>query len=297
MSESKISPLKIWLLAARPKTLAAAICPVVIGTAMAYGDGIEHFPSAILCLITALLIQIGTNLANDYFDFINGADTQERIGPTRVTQAGLVDPKWVCFATFFTFFLALVGSYFLIKRGGWPIGVIGVLSIISGIFYTAGPRPLGYLGLGDIFVLIFFGPVAVAGTYFVQTFEMNYAIILAGFGPGLLSTAILAVNNMRDIDSDEKTGKHTLAVRFGRSFAQTEYMLCILLASLLPVLIFLLIHDHHLILITSIISVFAIQQMKNVNIHSDGTILNQTLAATGKLLFIYSILFSLGWIL
>jgi len=226
--------LNNWFLAFRPKTLSAAISPVLIGTAIAFGDGVHHFLTAFLCLIGALSIQIGTNIANDYFDFKKGADTQERIGPTRVTQAGLIDPQTVKWGFIFSFAVSALICFLLFKRGGWPIAVIGFVSIISGILYTAGPKPLGYVGLGDIFVLIFFGPIAVAGTYYVQSLEINMAVILAGFGPGLISMAILSVNNMRDIDSDKKSGKKTLAVRFGRTFAQNEYLLCIILAGLLP---------------------------------------------------------------
>jgi len=286
-----------WILAARPKTLPASIAPVMIGTAMAYGDGIHHFPTALLCLLCAMLIQIGTNLANDYFDFKKGADTRERKGPTRVTQAGLIAPGHVLAATILTFALAGLLSWILVQRGGTPILIIAVLSIISGFLYTAGPKPLGYIGLGDIFVFIFFGLVAVSGTYYVQSYEINLAVLLAGFGPGLLSTAILAVNNLRDIDSDKKSGKRTLAVRFGRSFAQMEYALCVIWATLIPILIYLYIYDHIFILLASFTSLLAIHGIRTVFTKEDGPSLNHTLAFTGKILMIYSVLFSIGWIL
>ena len=289
--------LKHWILAFRPKTLTAAVAPVMIGTAMAFGDGVHHWLSAAVCLFVALTIQIGTNLANDYFDFKKGADTEERIGPTRVTQAGLIKPETVRLSFILTFALSALASAWLVQRGGWPLAVIAALSIISGILYTAGPKPLGYVGLGDVFVLIFFGPVAVGGTYYVQSFEMNYAIILAGLGPGLISAAILTVNNLRDIDSDSKTGKRTLAVRFGRSFAQFEYLLTILLASLMPVIIYFLIEDHPAMLMASFTALLAIPGIITVFTKTDGPSLNNALAFTGKLLLIYSVLFSLGWIL
>ena len=289
--------LKIWWMAFRPKTLMAAIAPVMIGTAMAYGDGIQHFPSALLCLLGALTIQIGTNLANDYFDFIKGADTKDRIGPTRVTQAGLVKPETVRLSFIIAFTLSALICVLLVMRAGWPIALIGIVSIISGIFYTAGPKPLGYIGLGDIFVLIFFGPVAVAGTYYVQSYEMNMAVILAGISPGLISTAILVVNNLRDRDSDSQTGKRTLVVRFGQSFAHTEYLTALITASLMPVLIYGFMEDHLPILASSITMFFAIPSIKTVLTQSDGDSLNKALAYTGKLLLIYSIMFSIGWIL
>jgi len=284
-------------MAFRPKTLTAAIGPVMIGTAMAFGDGVHHFPTAVICLIAALTIQIGTNIANDYFDFKKGADTEERLGPTRVTQAGLIKPNTMVMAMIISFGISALACFFLMKRGGWPIALIGILSILSGIFYTAGPKPLGYIGLGEVFVLIFFGPVAVGGTYYVQSFEYNYGIFLAGFGPGLISVAILCVNNLRDIDSDRKSGKNTLVVRFGRPFAKKEYLYSIIGAALLPVLIYYLINDHLAILWSSVIALIAVPTMKTVLTTKDGPKLNGALASTGKLLLIYSILFSIGWIL
>ncbi len=283
-------------MAIRPKTLSASISPVLIGTAMAVGDGVYHITTAILCFFAALTIQIGTNLANDYFDFKKGTDTSERIGPTRVTQAGLIKPEAVKMATIISFTLSALICLFLAKRGGMPIIIIGVLSILSGLFYTAGPRPLGYLGLGDIFVLIFFGPVAVAGTYYVQSFEINMAVVLAGLAPGLISVAILAVNNLRDVEDDKKTNKKTLAVRFGRNFAKYEYIFAIICASLIPVLIYLFIKDHIQILYATIISLIAIPAYITISSQKDGPALNATLAFTGKLLIIYSILFSVGWV-
>jgi 1,4-dihydroxy-2-naphthoate octaprenyltransferase len=292
------STFKIWLMAVRPKTLWASIAPVFVATAMAFGDGVQHFPTAFICLLAALAIQIGTNIANDYYDFKKGTDTAERIGPTRVTQAGLIQPVMMIFAFSLCFTLAALLSIGLITRGGWPIAMIGVLAILSGIFYTAGPRPLGYLGLGDVFVLIFFGPVAVAGTYYVQSLEMNAAVLLAGLGPGLISVAILAVNNLRDIASDAKTGKHTLAVRFGRSFTICEYLFSIIGASLVPVLIYSLIQDHIGILACTVLMFIAIPTLTTVATRSqDGPALNHALAATGRLLMIYSIMFVAGWIL
>jgi len=297
MIDMNSNKLKTWILAFRPKTLTAAIAPVMIGTAMAFGDGIGHWPSAIICLLAALSIQIGTNLANDYYDFKKGADTQDRIGPTRVTQSGLIKPEMVRLSFMIAFALSALCCYVLVQRAGWPIAVIGAISIISGIFYTAGPKPLGYIGLGDVFVLIFFGPVAVASTYYIQSFEMNLAVILAGFAPGLISTAILTVNNLRDIESDAKAGKRTLVVRFGREFAFKEYLFCLITASLLPVLIYGLIEDHLPILLSAIIMLLAIPTISNVLTKTDGPTLNAALASTGKLLLIYSIIFSIGWIL
>lgn len=284
-------------MAARPKTLPAGVAPVIIGTAMAFGDGIHHWPTAFVALFAAVTIQIGTNLANDYFDFKKGADTIDRIGPTRVTQAGLISPKSMKCATILVFLLSALACILLILRAGWPIAVIGILSILAGIFYTAGSRPLGYMGLGEILVFIFFGPVAVGGTYYVQSFEMNAAVILAGVAAGLLSSAILVVNNLRDMDTDRKSGKITLAVRFGKSFAQSEYFIFIMTAALMPVLIFGITRDHIETLLAVIIALLSMPNIHTIYARSDGVSLNHVLADTGNLLLIFSVLFSIGWVL
>lgn len=288
--------LKNWLLAIRPKTLPASVAPVLIGTAMAFGDGIHHFPTAFVCLFAALAIQIGTNLANDYYDFQKGTDTAERVGPIRATQAGLVRPVTMKAAFIFAFLLSGLACVWLVQRGGWPIAVLGVLAVLSGIFYTAGPYPLGYLGLGEIFVFIFFGPVAVAGTYYVQSLEINAAVLLAGVSPGLLSVGILAVNNLRDMETDRKSGKMTLAARWGRSFALSEYLFCVIASAMMPVLIYIWIEDHIGILACVLINLLAIPVIKTV-FTQPGASLNRALASTGKLLLIYSVLFAIGWIL
>lgn len=285
-----------WILAIRPKTLPASIAPVVIGTAMAYGDGNVHLLSAGVCLLAALLIQIGTNFANDYFDFKKGADVN-RIGPTRVTQSGLINPPTVLKATIIVFALAALACSYLVYRGGATIAIIAAASIISGILYTAGKRPLGYLGLGELFVFIFFGPVAVGGTYYVQTLDLNLAVVLAGLGPGFLSCAILAVNNLRDISGDRKVGKLTLAVRFGADFAKCEYLFCILAAGINPFLVYLVTRDHWAIIIASLTSFLAIGTVRVVMVETQPESLNSALALSGRWLILYSVLFSMGWIL
>lgn len=291
-----IGKIKTWVLAGRPKTLPAAVVPVIMGTAMAYGDGVYHIPAALAALLGALLIQIGTNFVNDYADFKKGTDTGDRIGPLRVTQAGLVTPTQMKFAIWLVFFLTLLAGLYLVYRGGWPVVIIGVLSIVSGALYTAGPYPLGYLGLGDIFVLIFFGPVALAGTYYVQALTINWIAILAGLAPGLLSVAILTVNNLRDIEGDTKAGKKTLAVRFGRNFAKNEYFYSILLAGLIPVMIFFITGQHKFALLATLTLFFTPKPLKAIFSQTDGPSLNNALAGTGKLLLIYGILFSIGWV-
>ncbi len=227
--------LRIWLLAARPKTLPAAVAPVVVGTGFAVGHGVFRSLPALAALAGALLIQVATNLANDYYDWKKGSDTAERIGPTRVTQAGLIRPGAVFRGMLVTLALAVAVGVYLVAVGGWPILAVGVLSLVSAVAYTGGPYPLAYHGLGDPFVLLFFGWVAVGGTYWVQALRLPADLLWAGTGVGALATAILVVNNLRDIDTDAAAGKRTLAVRIGRRGTRIEYVLLLLLAASVPV--------------------------------------------------------------
>ena len=226
-----------WILAARPKTLPAAAAPVLIGTAAAWKDGHLQPAAAGLCLAFALLVQIGTNFANDYYDFVKGADTAERKGPTRAVAAGLIAPRTMRAAAFATFAAAFAAGLGLVPFGGWPLLAVGIASVLSGLAYTGGPYPLGYNGLGDVFVLFFFGLVAVGGTYFVQAETLPGWVLLLGLAPGALSTNLLAVNNYRDAETDTKAGKRTLAVRFGTGFALAEYAVLGLLAHAVPVVL------------------------------------------------------------
>lgn len=291
------SAISTWILAARPKTLWAAVAPVLIGTAMAYERGAVAWIAAFAALFGAIMIQVGANFANDYFDCKKGADAHNRLGPLRVTQAGLVKPGTMKAATVIAFSLASAAGIYLVCRAGWPIAVIGVLSVAFGVLYTAGPYPLGYIGLGDIFVLIFFGPVAVGGTYYVQTLNIDAVVLLAGVAPGLFSTAILTVNNLRDMDGDKVTGKKTLAVRFGVNFARMEYLLCILIASSMPVLLYIRTRQHIYSLLTLAVPLVALPAVRRVFTSREGPALNNILAATGKLLLFYSLIFSIGWLL
>lgn len=290
------SQIEIWILAARPKTLPAAVAPVLIGTAMAFANFGFHLPSALAAMCGALLIQIGTNFANDWLDYVKGTDTAERLGPMRVTQAGLVSPAAMKRATMIAFALALLLGCYLVYRGGWPIVAIGLCSILFGLLYTGGPYPLGYNGLGDIFVLIFFGPVAVGGTYYVQTLSISTPVLLAGLAPGLISVAILAVNNLRDLDNDRAAGKKTLAVRFGRRFTLHEYNWTLFAACTVPFILSFFYGGRPLAMLATLTVIPALLAMRKVA-RVTGRDLNDCLAGTGRLLMIYSLLFSLGWIL
>lgn len=226
-----------WLLAARPKTLPAAVAPVLVGTAIALDDGVFAPLAAAACFAVALLLQITANFANDVFDFHRGADTSERLGPTRVTQSGLIPPAQVLAATWLALGAAALSGLYLVWRGGWPILLLGLLALVSALAYTGGPFPLGYHGLGDVFVFFFFGLVAVAGAYYVQARDLSPLALAAGFPVGGPVTAILVVNNLRDIATDRAAGKRTLAVRLGRAATQWEYLLLLALAYLaLPAL-------------------------------------------------------------
>lgn len=215
--------IKPWLLASRPKTLPAAMAPVFVGTALAYDAGRFRWMPALICLAFALLIQVATNFANDYFDFKKGADTPERIGPTRAVAAGLIKPETMKRVTAITFAAGFVIGLGLIPFGGWWLLAVGIASVVCGYSYTAGPYPLAYVGLGDVFVMVFFGVVAVCCTYYVQTGNINLEVFLASTAIGGLSTNLLVINNLRDIDTDKVANKRTLAVRLGREFSIWEY--------------------------------------------------------------------------
>lgn len=287
--------IKNWLLAIRPKTLPAAAGPVLIGFALAYREGLHHFPSVVLAAIVALLIQSGTNMVNDYSDFKKGVDTEGRVGPVRVTQAGLITPRDMKTGMFVVLILIIIFSIPLVLRGGVPILIIGVLSIISGILYTAGPFPLGYNGLGDIFVLIFFGPVATAGTYYVQTLELSLNSVLAGLGPGLISVAILSINNLRDYENDKSAGKKTLIVLFGKIFGKVEYLASIVIATMIPVIIFLTGERMNYSIMVYLLLILSIKPVKTVMKGGSGAVMNEILGITGRMLLVYSLIFAIGW--
>ncbi|MHC4643593.1 MAG: 1,4-dihydroxy-2-naphthoate polyprenyltransferase [Planctomycetota bacterium] len=300
MSEKEIHKYKtwqIWLLAARPKTLWAGIIPVIVGTAMALEAGKFHMLSFLATLTGAVLIQVGTNFANDLFDFQKGADHEGRKGPMRVTQARLVTPHQIKVATITVLAMAFLMGMYLVWRAGWPILIIGLLSILFAVLYTGGPFPLGYMGLGDIFVLIFFGPVAVGGTYYIFAGHINSAVLLAGLAMGMIATAILIVNNLRDMESDRKSGKNTLAVRFGAGFAKAEFLAMICGAMLLPIVIYFIEGRHGWAILAALYIFPAIPVVKKVFTVADGHVLNNALAGTARLMAIFGFLFSLGWLL
>jgi 1,4-dihydroxy-2-naphthoate octaprenyltransferase len=290
INQNKPNILQIWWLAIRPRTLPAAASGVVMGSALAWRDGSFQPLPALAALLVALLLQIGSNVANDVFDFERGTDTSERQGPLRVTQAGLLSPSQVKRGMWIVFGLAAVCGLYLAYLRGWTVILIGVAAIISAIAYTGGPFPLGYYGLGDLFVFIFFGVAAVAGTYYVQAGTVSAAAWWMSIPIGLIITAILVVNNLRDLENDRKAGKHTLAVRLGENATKIEYVLCMGIAYLLlPLLIVL-----KLIPVASFFAWFSLPLAINslrIVFTQTGRSLNAALAGTGQTVLLYSVLF------
>ncbi|WP_320170658.1 1,4-dihydroxy-2-naphthoate polyprenyltransferase [Maridesulfovibrio sp.] len=288
--------LKSWFLAIRPKTLSAAICPVLVGTSLAVQDDTFKFIPAFLCLLFALLIQIGTNFANDYYDFIKGADTEERQGPKRVTASGLISLKKMKIMTAAVFLLAFVVGFGLVPYGGWKLLVVGIISIALGYGYTAGPFPLAYLGLGEIFVMIFFGWVAVGFTYMVQAGGFNFTVLLAGTAVGALSTNLLVVNNLRDVDTDTKADKRTLAVRFGRKFTANEYRTWFALAVVCTIVMAMILKSF-LLLLPLVVVPFGMKLCVKIGNPQTGPVYIAMLGQTSLIMVLYCILMSLSLIL
>lgn len=294
MIEAPPSRVRAWILALRPKTLPAAGAPVAVGAGLgAFRDA--FVPGPVLgALAGALLIQIATNLANDYFDFVRGADTEERVGPTRVTQAGLVAPSSVLAATVAALAAAFAVGLYLVSVGGMPIVVIGLVSLVCAVAYTGGPFPLAYHGLGDLFVFVFFGLVAVAGTLYLQVGAFPMEGWTAGAGVGALSTAILIVNNLRDRPTDAKVGKRTLAVRLGDDGSKAEYVLMLLVAGAVPVAGMAL-HGWPVAVLASWLGLaVAIRPLRTVLGFRERTDLLPALPATAAALLVYSAGLALG---
>lgn len=286
--------IQVWTTAIRPKTLIASISPVLIATTLAIKIGNFDWLIFLCTLCTALGIQITTNLANDYFDSLKGADTCQRKGFMRVTQAGLVSHKTMRQAVIISMLLTLLSGIYLIVIGKAMIACLLLVSLCLSVLYTTGPYPLAYLGLGDLFVCIFFGPVAVSGAYYLQIGSLSLEAILAGIAPGAISTAILTVNNTRDIEEDLLANKKTLPVRFGKSFGQWEYLFCLLVAfgSL-----FFFYDSHPLALCTILCLLPAGMLVKTMFTYKNPTELNLLLIKTGQLLCLFTAFFCIGWML
>lgn len=294
--QSPMPKSKVWLLASRPATLTAVVAPLAVGGALAVRDGVADGLMWTAAFLGALFIQLGTNYANDVFDFEKGADTQERVGPLRVTQAGLVTPRQMRQAMILAFGLATLCGVLLVAKCGWPLVILGLASIASGIAYTGGPFPLGYLGLGDVFVFVFFGIAAVVGTYFVQAGHFSLETLLFSLPVGATCTAILIVNNLRDMDTDAQVGKRTLAVRLGARAVRHEYALLLLLAFAVP--LFLAIrHSQPFFALPLVVLPLGLRLLRTLRSTRDPAILNPLLGATARFHLLFGLLLAAGILL
>ena len=292
-----MSPLHIWLMAARPRTLPAAVAPVLVGTALSATERDLRVGGFVAALLGAIFIQVGTNLSNDYSDARRGADTEDRLGPVRVTAGGLVPPRQVLVATYVSFGLAVLCGVYLVWLAGPILLAIGAASILAGVLYTGGPRPYGYAGLGELFVFLFFGLVAVNGSYYVQLEDLSFISLGLSVAVGLLSTAILVVNNVRDLESDRRAGKRTLAVRLGRERARTLYGLMVYGAFLTAPVPWVAGSLSAWLLLPLVLLPVAVSLVRVVRRHADGPTLNLALARTGMLQLAFCVLLSAGLLL
>jgi 1,4-dihydroxy-2-naphthoate polyprenyltransferase len=281
-------------MAARPRTLPAAVAPVLVGTSLAIHVGRFHPLAFVAALLGAMLIQIGTNLSNDYSDARRGADSDDRLGPVRVTAGGLVPPRQVLIATYTTFGLAVLCGVYLIAVAGWALLAVGAASILAGVLYTGGPKPYGYEGLGELFVFLFFGIVAVTGSYFVQRHTLPWEAFVLAVPVGLLIAAILVVNNIRDIDSDRRAGKRTLAVRLGRERTRIMFAAMLAVAFASGLICWVAGPLAPWLALTLLALPLAVKPARTVWTHTDGPSLNAALAQSGMLALLYCLLLSAG---
>jgi 1,4-dihydroxy-2-naphthoate octaprenyltransferase len=286
--------LRIWLMAARVRTLPASIAPVLVGTSLAVQVGVFRPGAFVAALLGSILIQVGTNLANDYSDARRGADAEDRVGPVRVTAGGLVPPRQVLIATYVTFGLAVLCGLYLVFVAGIELLIVGIASIAAGVLYTGGPKPYGYEGLGEVFVFLFFGVVAVAGSAFAQLESWPWEAFVLAVPVGLLAAAILVVNNIRDMDSDRRAGKRTLAVRLGRERGRLIYALMVYGAYVVAPLPWLAGSLSPWLLAPWLTLPLAVRLVRTVREHADGPTLNEVLAQTGMLQLAFCLLLSAG---
>src|SRR5579884_3560482 len=291
------SGVRIWLMASRVRTLPASLAPVLVGTALAGYLGVFHPLRFVAALIGAMFIQVGTNLSNDYSDARRGADAEDRLGPVRVTAGGLVPPRRVLVATYVSFAVAVLAGVYLIVVAGWQLLLVGAASILAGVLYTGGPRPYGYEGLGEVFVFLFFGIVAVAGSYFVQVKHLEWEAFALAVPVGLVAAAILVVNNFRDLDTDRRAGKRTLAVRLGRGRTRAMFATMVYLAYLLTPVTWLFGPLRAWLFLPWLTLPLATSIVRTVRNRTDGASLNEALARNGMLQLAFCMLLSAGLLL
>jgi 1,4-dihydroxy-2-naphthoate polyprenyltransferase len=292
-----LSPLRLWLVAARPRTLPAAVAPVLVGTALAIAAADFSALPFIAALVGSVFLQIGTNLSNDYSDARRGADTDDRLGPVRVTAGGLMPPRSVLVGTYFAFGVAVVAGIVLTVIAGPEMLVVGAASIVAGVLYTGGPRPYGYAGLGEVFVFVFFGVVAVVGSYYVQTEDLPWEAFALSVPVGLLASSILVVNNVRDVDTDRRAGKRTLAVKLGRERARLLFAAMLALSYVAVVAIPAAGGLSWWVALPLVSIPLAVPLWTTVSTRTDGPSLNGALAGAGRLLGVFSLLLSAGIVL
>jgi 1,4-dihydroxy-2-naphthoate octaprenyltransferase len=292
-----MSAVRIWLMASRLRTLPAAIAPVLVGTALAGFEHAFHPLRFVAALFGAIFIQVGTNLSNDYSDARRGADADDRLGPVRVTAGGLVPPSQVLVATYVSFGLAVLAGIYLIVVAGWLLLAIGAASILAGVLYTGGPRPYGYAGLGEAFVFLFFGVVAVAGSYYVQVTHLEWEAFALSVPVGLLAAAILVVNNVRDIDSDRRADKRTLAVKLGRERTRVMFAVTVYAAYPLALVTWLAGPLTAWVALSWLSLPLAAALVRIVRTRTDGPSLNGALARSGMLQLCFCLLLSAGLLL
>jgi 1,4-dihydroxy-2-naphthoate octaprenyltransferase len=292
-----MSAVRIWLMAARLRTLPAAVAPVLVGTALAGFEHSFHALRFVAALLGAIFIQVGTNLSNDYSDARRGADADDRLGPVRVTAGGLVPPSQVLVATYVSFGVAVLAGIYLIVVAGWLLLAIGAASILAGVLYTGGPRPYGYAGLGEVFVFLFFGVVAVAGSYYVQVRHLQWEAFALSVPVGLLAASILIVNNVRDIDSDRRANKRTLAVKLGRERTRLMFTLTVFLAYPLALVTWVAGPLRAWVALPWLSLPLAVVLVGIVRSRTDGPSLNGALARSGMLQLCFCVLLSAGLLL
>jgi 1,4-dihydroxy-2-naphthoate polyprenyltransferase len=290
---ASVSARSAWWLAIRPATLTASAAPVLVGTGAAWADGAFAAGPALAALVGASLLQVGANFANDVFDFERGADNADRLGPQRATQQGWVSAAQMKRAMWLAFAAATAVGLYLTWVAGWPVLALGLLSIAAAYLYTGGPKPYGYLGLGDLAVFVFFGPGAVAGTYYVQALELSPLALLASIPIGALATAILVVNNLRDIETDARAVKHTLAVRIGDGPTRTYYQLLLITAYAVPPLLWWRGLADAWVLLPWLSLPLALRLAGRMR-HEGGLALNGCLVRTARLEVVFGVLFALG---
>lgn len=294
MKTIALNSFSAWILASRPKTLGAISCPVLIGTALAYADSFFNWQIFLVSLICALLLQILANVVNDYCDFLKGSDTSERLGPPRAMQMAIITPQAMQKGIGLIVLLLAFLGMLLVFKAGLGILLLGLVCIFFSFWYTAGPKPLSYLGFSELAVLVFFGPVPLLGSYYCQSLNLSFVALVASIGPAFLSTALIMTNNLRDIVEDKKNHKRTVAVRFGEKFSRGAIIILILSSLISPIILILFFNYSWLLLITAFALVFPVMKFSIILHEPVSRRFNLVLASIGQALYLYGVAMSIG---